>query len=1845
MALQFLNDGYFAGKVGIGAPAASKKLEVTGNAGIEGTLTVETSSNNIRLLDSNDSTVNFSVGVNGKFQIRDVSAVTNPFQIEKGALSNSLYIDSAGNVGIGTASPNSKLEIKIGTDQNIGFNSNSSVARISSYNDAFTASSPLKINGSDLRFDISSSEKMRVTGTGALSFGSTGTAYGTSGQVLTSAGNASPTWTTPTTGTVTGSGTATQVAFWDTSTSLSGDSNLYWDATNQHLGLGDVTPNSKLKVVSGTSETSIYTVDINHVRNDANVATIAQRINMDLSGADTTTGDRTNYGLYLDIDSSANGDASNEHRIYGVGSTINFTGFTDIARAGYFLAESNYTVGKTAQLVGVFGHAVHDAESTDSGVSNMMGAYGTSSIQDQGDVDNAYGGFFNVVIPNSRTETVGATIGVQGEVQIDKETALTYGTMIGVSSVIDNNETTFPTFGAQYLFKGDYQGTRGGNAYGVYCEGDKHYFSNSVGIGTTLPDSTLEVQFSEATGTKKRMLHLDYNPTDNYGSAIFKVSSGSSSNNVFKIEQVTGGGNGEFGTYLDTNIVNTNASESGAYGNINFVTGTTISGSISRSIVMTIGGGSQKGNVGIGTTNPAQKFVVANATNGQGVEIIPGTTGTLQAYNRGASVYVPLNIDTLEARVRSIGATVFNNGSGFSESVRILSGGNVGIGNTNPPQKLTVNGAAFITNDLTSPGAAGTYTYNATAIDYNSDGARYWSWGGATTRGTFDFIQLENDGQNQQTALSIDVDGNVGIGTDSPENKLHVQQPALFTGIHSTAGIRVKSDGASAIGNYHGTIALSRGTGSVAISAVQEENDSDVMGMAFSTHPTTPGGDASVEKMRLDHDGNLGIGTASPGTRLEVSASATTSVDIAHFSNSNGSAKIKHTLDGVGSGRISILDAGNNEDVRLSTQSNSWFNAGNVGIGTISPTSLLEISKQLSAASTIDYPYTISSRDDGNLINQAGGEGVGIKFRIAGNAATTPGDSLVGASIAAIRESSSDTDSSTGLGFFVTQNDETLDEALRLTHDLAAEFASSVQATQIIISSAVPSILFDETDATARWRNRVQTGGYRLQYASDGSTFTDHVSLGANAFTLAKDTTFTEQAFSAATSSGDASSTLTTKGYVDGLITASTSYRGTWDPDVSLNSGYGNPNLNTVTKTSGYYYICSDIGTAHPNGTTGNPAVPCEPNSWEVGDWVVWNDDVPDCAGTGTGAWQKIDNTSVLSGIGTGQTVALWEGDSSVTDSETLGNAPITVSGSNVLVSAGLQILRTSDPFIQFYEGSTNVGDVFADTSLNNIVLRGGSSHGVRIMSNAAADNSEAGITLDTSGNVGIGTTSPSRQLDVEGVIRFSSNSNQAVNGYGEIYTTFSYGKGQIFIAPEAVTSPTNFHPNGGVTIGPANTSPPANGLIVSGNVGIGETNPLVPLHISRDSDSGENIALLLDNNDTTAGSEIGMLFRCMTGSGNTDFEIFGKANAVNDMDLVFQSDGSNERVRFTGDGNVGIGTSNPLSQLSIGSNAITTKKPTVIIADGVAGGSLVIRGLSPILSFDRTGANPENKILMDGAGLEFKTGTLDTEGDVDFKIKLDGKLQAPAYTQGFLQSDASGNIEISGGGTLPGGPFLPLVGGTMTGTNGVVFPDAFKLNLGTGSDLQIYHDSANSYIETSSSSAGDLYIKAQGTNHDLYLQAVDDILIRPQGGENGIKVHGNDSVELYFNNARRLRTTTEGIFVEGQIKIDSALLDNQENTDVDTGTETVASVAIATYTAAFFDFVIKKGLNVRSGTVYACHDGDTTPLVQFTETSTQDLGNTSDVTLSVDILSGSMRLRATTTSDDWSVKSLIRAI
>jgi len=119
--------------------------------------------------------------------------------------------------------------------------------------------------------------------------------------------------------------------------------------------------------------------------------------------------------------------------------------------------------------------------------------------------------------------------------------------------------------------------------------------------------------------------------------------------------------------------------------------------------------------------------------------------------------------------------------------------------------------------------------------------------------------------------------------------------------------------------------------------------------------------------------------------------------------------------------------------------------------------------------------------------------------------------------------------------------------------------------------------------------------------------------------------------------------------------------------------------------------------------------------------------------------------------------------------------------------------------------------------------------------------------------------------------------------------------------------------------------------------------------------------------------------------------------------------------------------------------------------------------------------------------------------------------------------------------------------------------------------------------------------------------------------------------------------TTTDQLSLQGGAIIQGVLFASASNLDVDTGTEVVATVSTGSYDAAFFDYVIKKTTNYRAGTVMVVWDQ--TGNVEFTDTSTNDLGNTNDVVLSADILSGNARLKATVNSDNWIVKTAVRAL
>jgi len=108
---------------------------------------------------------------------------------------------------------------------------------------------------------------------------------------------------------------------------------------------------------------------------------------------------------------------------------------------------------------------------------------------------------------------------------------------------------------------------------------------------------------------------------------------------------------------------------------------------------------------------------------------------------------------------------------------------------------------------------------------------------------------------------------------------------------------------------------------------------------------------------------------------------------------------------------------------------------------------------------------------------------------------------------------------------------------------------------------------------------------------------------------------------------------------------------------------------------------------------------------------------------------------------------------------------------------------------------------------------------------------------------------------------------------------------------------------------------------------------------------------------------------------------------------------------------------------------------------------------------------------------------------------------------------------------------------GTITGTDlatNVDLVDNQKLRIGTGQDLQIYHDGNNSLIDNNT---GDLLIRQLGSSGDIYLD--------PKSGERGLKVIRDGAVELYYDNSKKFETTNLGAKVTGELRLTDHLIMN----------------------------------------------------------------------------------------------------
>ncbi len=150
-----------------------------------------------------------------------------------------------------------------------------------------------------------------------------------------------------------------------------------------------------------------------------------------------------------------------------------------------------------------------------------------------------------------------------------------------------------------------------------------------------------------------------------------------------------------------------------------------------------------------------------------------------------------------------------------------------------------------------------------------------------------------------------------------------------------------------------------------------------------------------------------------------------------------------------------------------------------------------------------------------------------------------------------------------------------------------------------------------------------------------------------------------------------------------------------------------------------------------------------------------------------------------------------------------------------------------------------------------------------------------------------------------------------------------------------------------------------------------------------------------------------------------------------------------------------------------------------------------------------------------------------------------------------------------------------PQLGGDLQSNgNDINFADNDKAIFGTGSDLQIFHDSANSYI------------KDNGTGQ-LRLQTNELLVINPALDENILKASADGAVELYHNGTKKVETSANGLDMPDNSNLQIG--DNQDLQLFHNGTRSeIKSLNVNNFTirqqfAAGFMFIHSDQLHLRS--------------------------------------------------------------
>ena len=396
------------------------------------------------------------------------------------------------------------------------------------------------------------------------------------------------------------------------------------------------------------------------------------------------------------------------------------------------------------------------------------------------------------------------------------------------------------------------------------------------------------------------------------------------------------------------------------------------------------------GNVGIGITDPDQALEIG--AGGKLKLSRADNSRSMLLYTNNADCVIQSDTDPLH--LQSANRMTFAT-NGASERMRIDTSGNVGIGTAAPGslyatarQLVIGNGTADVGMTIYTPGTGIGRIFFADGLSGGAQYAAFINYDHANQRMQF------GTGSTGTTDVAIDQYGKVGIGTNSPTTLTEIRGTVPTLTLSSSesktwangddiAKISFFSRDGSGIGAHETGFILNESENSGA-----SLSGALVFGVAdYNT--------AAAEAMRIDSDGNVGIGTDNPTEKLHVEGSLVLNVASSSglgeegiffrsgFSNSNkynvsimnyahdGSGNFSDGISINGYDGVSICTGSNDRQERMRIVGGTGSTSGNVGIGTGSPASLLHAKQagttEIITESVGDYfPSTSIKRTGGS---------------------------------------------------------------------------------------------------------------------------------------------------------------------------------------------------------------------------------------------------------------------------------------------------------------------------------------------------------------------------------------------------------------------------------------------------------------------------------------------------------------------------------------------------------------------------------------------------------------------------------------------------------------------------------------------------------------------------------------------------------------------------------------------------------------------------------------------------------------------------------------------------------------